>query len=264
MRFVKPLVLIVAISSSFASAHEQWLEPNQYQVRPEATIKADIRIGQNFKGYAYPYLEHETDQYIEWDASGRRAVDAITGDKPAYSSKMSEVGFRWVGLESKAYDLTFDSEKKFVDYINGEGLEWVLDWYQEQGKSKESVTETYYRHAKTLFSVEGSEEAEWLTEPLGHRLELIPVATFTQCSTAPTFQLLWQGKPLEGALVRRFIKGKRGTEQYRTNQNGKVRFTAQEGPFLINAVRIDYGSEPRAMGKDWVSDWASLTYQCHK
>ena len=138
MRFVKPLVLIVAISSSFASAHEQWLEPNQYQVRPEATIKADIRIGQNFKGYAYPYLEHETDQYIEWDASGRRAVEAITGDKPAYSSKMSEVGFRWVGLESKAYDLTFDSEKKFVDYINGEGLEWVLDWYQEQGKSKEA------------------------------------------------------------------------------------------------------------------------------
>jgi uncharacterized GH25 family protein len=264
VKLVKSLALIVAISSPFASAHEQWLEPSHYQVRPEATIKADIRIGQNFKGYAYPYLEHETEQFFERDASGQRTVDAITGDKPAYHSKMSEDGFRWVALESKAYDLTFDSEKKFVDYINGEGLEWVLDWYKEQGKSREDVTETYYRHAKTLVSVVGSEEPDWVTEPLGHRLELIPIASFTQCASAPTFQLLWQGKPLEGALVRRFIKGKRGTEQYRTNQNGKVRFTAQEGPFLINAVRIDYGSEPRAKGNDWVSDWASLTYQCHK
>lgn len=264
MKIIKPLALIVAISSSLASAHEQWLEPNQYQVQPEATIKADIRIGQNFKGYAYPYLEHETEQFIERDVSGIRSVEAITGDKPAYQSKMSEEGFRWVALDSKAYDLTFDSEKKFVDYIKGEGLEWVLDWYTEQGKSREGVTETYYRHAKTLFSVAGSAEPEWVTEPLGQRLELIPIASFTQCDTAPTFQLLWQGEPLEGALVRRFIKGKRGTEQYRTNQNGKVRFTAQEGPFLINAVRIDYGSDPRAKGKDWVSDWASLTYQCQK
>ncbi len=264
MKKVKPLALIVAISSSLASAHEQWLEPSKYQVSSNATIKADIRIGQNFKGYAYPYLEHETEQYSERDESGVRTVNAITGDKPAYISKMSETGYRWVGLESQAYDLTFDSEKKFVDYIKGEGLEWVLDWYHEQGRSKGGVTETYYRHAKTLFSVAGSDEPEWLTEPLGHRLELIPIKTFTQCATAPTFQLLWQGEPIEGALVRRFIKGKRGTEQYRTNQNGKVRFTAQEGPFLINAVRIDYGSDPRAKGKDWVSDWASLTYQCHK
>lgn len=264
MKFIKPLALIVAISSSLASAHEQWLEPNQYQVQTEATIKADIRIGQNFNGYAYPYLEHETEQFVERDASGLRKVNAITGDKPAYHSTMSQEGLRWVGLDSKAYDLTFDSEKKFVDYIKGEGLEWVLDWYKEQGKSREGVTETYYRHAKTLFSVADSKEPEWVTEPLGQRLELIPIASFTQCETAPTFQLLWQGEPLEGALVRRFIKGKRGTEQYRTNQNGKVRFTAQEGPFLINAVRIDYGSEPRAKGKDWVSDWASLTYQCQK
>lgn len=255
-------LLIIAFTSMPVSAHEFWLEPSLFSVSPNSAIEADIRIGQRYNGYAYPYLEHEALTFHVRDDLGLRDVQAVTGDKPAYKSDLIDTGMRWVGFESDAYDIKFSNKKKLIGYLETEGLEWVIDWYEREGRSPEGMTETYYRHAKTLIRVSGAQEPSWIDEPLDHRFELIPSAGFTQCASDPEFQLLWEGQPISDILVRRLTKEESDTDALRTDEEGRVKFKAKEGIFLINAVRIDEGTHARAEGKDWYSDWASLTYEC--
>jgi len=201
--------------------------------------------------------------FHERDDKGLRDVMAVTGDKPAYSGSLVDTSMRWIGFESDAYDLTFSNQVKIIGYLETEGLEWVIDWYKSEGISPDLMTETYYRHAKTLVSVEGAQEPSWVSEPLKHRLELVPGAGFTDCSSEPEFQLLWEGQPIQDLLVRRLAKDESEIDQHRTDRDGRVQFAPKSGTFLINAVRIDFGSHERAKGKDWYSDWASLTYKCN-
>lgn len=263
MKRVLPTALILLSYTSFVSAHEFWLESDPFITAPGSTIDVQIKIGQLFNGRSYPYLEHEAVSYHTLDESGLVPINAMTGDKPALRYSFNDPGYRMVGYESSAFHIQFDDTVKFVTYLRAEGLDSALDWYKTTGTSMNGATETYYRHAKTLAGTAGAKEPSWITEPMGHRLEIIPQRGITQCDSAPKFRVLWQGKPIEGLLVRRFKKDSKQSEELRTNSDGFVAFNAAEGAFLMNTVRIAKGDEsPRGEGRDWYSDWASFTYEC--
>ena len=246
-----------------ASAHEFWLESDPFITAPDNTIDVHIKIGQLFNGRSYPYLEHEAVSYHTLDERGLVPIKAMTGDKPALRYSLEASGYRMVGYESTAFHIKFDDTVKFVTYLRAEGLESALSWYKTTGTSMDGATETYYRHAKTLAGTAGAAEPNWLSEPMGHRLEIIPQRGITQCASQPSFKVLWQSEPVEGLLVRRFRKDSKESDELRTNSEGLVTFNAIEGAFLMNTVRIAKGSEsPRGEGRDWYSDWASFTYEC--
>lgn len=251
---------MLAINSTLVSAHEFWLEPSNF-VAPNGTeVGFEIRIGQYFNGRNYPFIERETEQFFKRTDVGREEIKALNGDKPAVTLTLQGAA-SWVAYESTDFNIRFRDTQKFFTYLNDEGLEWVVNWYKTEGKDPTDATETYYRHAKAL-SWSGPDEPSWLTEPLGMRLELVPDAGFLRCQQPARYRVLHLGEPLEGHLVRRFRKGTEDVQQMRTDAQGYVEFPAGEGPYLVNVVRIDDSNNPRAKGKDWVSDWGSLTYAC--
>ena len=252
--------LILALNSLTVSAHEFWLEPERFAAPEGTTVGFEIRIGQYFSGRNYPYIDRETEAFIKRTDSGIEPIKAVTGDKPAVTLEL-EGRATWVAYTSNDFNIRFRDTEKFTNYLKDEGLEWVFEWYKEQGKSLKDATESYYRHAKAL-SWSGPDEPEWLSEPLGMRIELVPDSGFLRCSELARFRALYQGEPLEGHLVRRFRKGTEEVQEFRADADGYVEFPAGEGPFLLNVVHIEDASNPRAKGKDWISDWASLTYTC--
>jgi uncharacterized GH25 family protein len=253
-------IFILATNTASVSAHEFWLEPTRFAAPEGTEVGFDIRIGQYFNGRAYPYIDRETESFIKRTDAGIAEIKAFTGDKPAVTLEL-EGRATWVAYTSNDFNIRFRDTEKFTNYLKDEGLEWVLDWYREQGKSLKDATESYYRHAKAL-SWSGPQEPQWLSESLGMRIELVPDTGFLRCSQPARFRALYQGEPLEGHLVRRFRKGSEEVEQFRADSQGYVEFPAGEGPFLLNVVHIEDASNPRAKGKDWISDWASLTYTC--
>lgn len=252
--------VILAINSAAVSAHEFWLEPTQFVAPSGSEVGFEIRIGQYFNGRHYPFIQGETEQFFKRTELGREEIEALNGDKPAVKLELKGPA-SWVAYESTNFNIRFRDTEKFFSYLNEEGLEWVVDWYDKQAKSPKDATETYYRHAKAL-SWSGPDEPNWLSEPLGMRLELVPDSGFLQCQQPARYRVLYQSEPLKGHLVRRFRKGTDVVEQIRSDAQGYVEFPASEGPFLVNVVRIDDANNPRAKGKDWVSDWGSLTYAC--
>jgi len=254
------LLAILTLNSSNVSAHEFWLEPSPFFAQENTSIDFDIRIGQNFGGRLYPFIERETVQFFVRDADGRRDISAVTGDKPAARIALTAPAV-WVGYESADFNIRFNDSEKFFSYLNDEGLESVIDWYRDNNVDPKGATETYYRHAKALVWSNPS-EPDWLTQPLGMRIELVPQPGFLACSQSPSFQVLHLNEPLEGHLVRRFQKDRLDADVALTDAKGMVTFTPKAGQFLLNVVTIDNSTNPRAKGKDWVSDWGSLTYAC--
>lgn len=259
-RFTSFGTLILTLNAAPVSAHEFWLEPDRFVAPEGSSIGFEIRIGQYFNGRNYPFIERETEAFEKRTDEGIRKIEAVTGDKPAVTLEL-EGRATWVAYTSTDFNIRFRDTEKFSNYLKDEGLEWVLDWYKRENKSLKDATETYYRHAKAL-SWSGPEEPEWLSEPLGMRIELVPDTGFLSCKQPAKFRALYQGEPLEGHLVRRFRKGIEEVQQQRVDAQGYVEFPPGEGPFLLNVVHIEDASNPRAKGKDWVSDWASLTYAC--
>lgn len=259
-RFAPIGTLILTFNGAHVSAHEFWLEPDRFAAPVGTEVGFEIRIGQYFNGRAYPYIDRETEAFIKRTDAGVTEIKATTGDKPAVTLEL-EGRATWVAYTSNDFNIRFRETEKFTNYLKDEGLEWVLDWYEKSGKSLKDATESYYRHAKAL-SWSGPQEPDWLSDPLGMRIELVPASGFLRCANPARFQAIYHGMPLEGHLVRRFRKGSEDVQQARTDAQGWVEFPPGEGPFLLNVVHIEDATNPRAKGKDWMSDWASLSYAC--
>jgi uncharacterized GH25 family protein len=74
-------------------------------------------------------------------------------------------------------------------------------------------------------------------------------------------RLLWQGRPLGGALVSALpYASPESKESLRSDRDGRVRFRGLgPGVWLVKAVQmVRVTSDPNA---DWRSVWASLTFE---
>ena len=75
-------------------------------------------------------------------------------------------------------------------------------------------------------------------------------------------RLLYQGRPLEGALVVAVPQDTRTPRQARTDRDGRVTLSLYDGVWLIKAVHMV--PAPAGSGADWESLWASLTFKATK
>jgi uncharacterized GH25 family protein len=72
--------------------------------------------------------------------------------------------------------------------------------------------------------------------------------------------LLYRNKPLKGALVTAIARRDGQRVSVRSDATGRARFTLTgDGGWLIKSVHMT--AAPAAAGVDWVSYWASLTFE---
>ncbi|MDF1607786.1 DUF4198 domain-containing protein [Hoeflea sp. YIM 152468] len=253
----------LVMAASPVQAHEFWLEPQAFSVAADFPIKADIRVGQDFKGDAFPFIPARFSAFKHHDRLGESEVTGTTGDLPALQLVPRTEGLNIVTYVSVAERIRFRDWEKFAAYLDYEGLNRIAAHHDVRGLPRDDIRELYTRCAKTLVSVGG--ETGDLDRATGMRLEL--VADERPQALAPGaqmgFTLLWDGQPLADTQVALFHRGKTGDDATRTlartDASGLARFTlAAEGTYLAASVHMT--EAPAGRNADWQSYWASLTF----
>jgi len=246
-----------------AAAHEFWIAPSSHRAGPGDTIAIGARVGTGFRGESLPFSARRCVRLV---ARAGRTVDlapaAIEGDpRWARFAPPDDSGVLF-GYESDFTSITLPAAE-FERYLAEEGLEAPLaargrDVVQGPGR------ERYRRCAKAWVAGRAERRA---THPLGLPLEIVPRSA-PGSSARLAVRLLWEGRPLEGGLIRAWrVPGAPETRdpagaawEGRTDARGAASVpTADEGRWLIAAVHMVPSRDPAIA--DWESTWTSLTFE---
>lgn len=263
MRIANFGILIVATAMAHgvasAAAHEFWVAPQRYTVKPGDPIVAPLVVGRMMKGVSLPYISSNFRSFTITTRNGTRKVRGFEGDLPALSYTAKEPGLHVIAHHTTAKQITYDSWEKFTKYLALEGLKDIAKAHHARGLLYSGFTESYTRCAKALVQV-GPVGARDLDAPRGLPLELIAVENpYSQGLKTLAVTLLRMGKPVAGRQITVFrYDGKVSRTIVSTDAGGRASISlAGGGSFLLNAVDFQPVKDGTAV---WASHWATLTF----
>jgi uncharacterized GH25 family protein len=259
------LVYLTILTTSFgalpAHSHDFWIEPATFRPAVGEKIPLRLFVGEHFKGEPLIYAPTQFERYIYAAPSATHAVTGAVGDDPAGSVAVNEPGTYVVGYYSKKSEVTFESYDKFEEYLIKEGLEQHRTLAKKRAQIRDGVLESFTRCVKVLMHTPAASKSQGVTDRvLGFPLELIAEALPEINQPNARLRLLYQGQPLEGALVVAFTKQQPLTKiKARTDKAGRVTLPLSSGGvWLVTTVHMIPAS---LLGRaDWESYWASLSF----
>ena len=260
--------LLLVMLAMPARAHEYWLTLTDLTPKLGQTVEIGAASGVGFRGEAKLWDPQRAVEFA-WHSQRRFSLAPMAPEGEArwgWFTFPDTTGV-WVQYQSNFVGITL-APQAFDAYLQEEGLDGPLAARRKAGSTSEG-RERYRRCAKAW--VDGTSALRART-PLGQPLELVPLA---RPGAEPSLhvRLLWQGKPLAGALVHTYRQplGDDGrvrplaerdsvgvTEAKRTDARGEVVLSvADAGEWLVSVVHMVASADPAA---DWESTWASLTF----
>jgi hypothetical protein len=235
-----PRILILALLAPAALAHDFWIEPSTYRPAPAATVTASLRVGMDFAGDPVARSSTLIDSFVVRDASGERPVNGFENQDPAGIIRVT--GPAVIGYRSKGSMLE-QTPEKFAQFLREEGLLHVVPAPPARGHR-----ERFTRYAKALVGPYAP------AKPFGWRFELVPLGT------PSSLRLLFEQKPLAGALVTAIARDDDARVSARTDRQGKVTLALpHDGVWLVKATHL-VAAAPGS-GAEWESLWASVTFE---
>jgi uncharacterized GH25 family protein len=250
--------MIVVCATAFpAAAHDFWIEPSTFRPAVGTTFTTGLRVGQDFLGDPVPRVTAGIDRFFVRDAEGEREVIGRENRDPAGYVHIEVPGLAIVGYRSKPSRLDLDAVK-FEEFLRQEGLEAISALRATRGESTKPDHEIFSRCAKALI-VAGGAQPSGYDKVLGFRLELVPETS--PYGARSRFRLLYEGKPLQGALVIALSQSEGAARMLaRTDRQGRVEFSfPRNGVWLVKSVHMI--PAPAASGVEWESLWASVTFE---
>jgi uncharacterized GH25 family protein len=248
---------LVAFACARASAHDFWIEPNTFSATAGAPLSFALRVGEHFKGDPVPRQAAMIERFVIAGPDGVRDVTGREGSDPAGFTSIATPGVYVIGYRSRPTSLESDAAK-FEQYLREEGLERISDQRKQAGRSNTPGIEIFSRCAKAIVKSSHTSPAALKDQTLGLRLELI--ADRLTPGRPSTFRLLYEGQPLEGALVVAIPKDAPMQKlTARSDKAGRVTLTMPAGVWLVKAVHMV--SAPRETAAEWESLWASTTFE---
>jgi len=242
-------------------AHDFWLEPSSFRPEPGTEVALRLRVGERFTGDALPRNPALLAQFIAAGAGGVRSVPGGKGMDPAGVLRIEEPGIVVVGYRSRHSSVEL-APGAFDAYLAEEGLAHIAAERATRKQPDGAVRELFSRCAKALL-LAGAGGASGHDRILGFTLELTPESSpyALRVGDALPVRLLYEGQPLEGALVVAINKHDPGTKvQARSDRDGRVGLRlSRAGAWLVKAVHMI--PAPAGSGAHWESLWASLTFE---
>ncbi len=263
MRTVGPIVFaaLLGLVSAALRAHDFWIEPSTFTPAPGQRVSFRLQIGQGLRGDPFPRDPNLIARFIAAGPAGDMPVPGRVLGDPAGVVMVQEPGLYMIVYDSYRYPVELDAAK-FETYLKDEGLEKISALRAKRGQSAAGAREVFSRCAKSLLAVGGGGAAGW-DRVFGEHLELVaeknPYA-LAGGGELPV-RLLYEGKPLAGALVQALQRDRAGAKvTARTDAKGRARLKLDRAGFwLVKAVHMV--PAPQDTGADWESFWASLTFE---
>jgi hypothetical protein len=279
---IHPLVLFAVLLWALPlAAHDFWIVPSTFRPGVSSPLALRLRVGENLRGDPVPRDPAQVDRFVLLGplagsaGSAETPIAGVLGADPAGFVHVGEAGLYTVVYRSHRTRIDLPPEK-FDEALRREGLERILEVRKSRGESLKPSTEVFSRCAKALVlvgqpvSTPGALAAPGakipFDRPVGMTLELIPEKNPYEMKAGDELpvRLLYQGKPLAGALVIALgLHETDGKLAARSGKDGRVRLRLPEGGFwLVKAVHMI--PAPPDTGVDWESLWASLTFDLPK
>lgn len=266
MKFSR-LVFAVALclSGAHVSAHEFWIEPQEFQVEIGGEMAIDLKNGQNFVGTRLSYFENQFTRFELAQGDIVIAAKGRTGDRPALTANAQNDGLLVILHETTSSTLKYKEWVKFTnfadhkDFPNAEADHKVAGWPQTDFR------ESYTRHVKALIAVGAGDGADRnfgmatefvaLTNPYADSFDGdMKVQVFFDAVPRADVQVeVFERAPDESVLV----------TLYRTDESGIASIPVKSAhTYLFDAVVLQpYTSDDKAV---WQTLWAALTFHVPK
>lgn len=253
-------------AATAASAHEFWIESQQYQVQSGAPLIADLRNGEKFKGSAMIWSDRQFTRFEMVSGETFIPVTGRLGDAPALQATAPADGLLVVLHETTPLSLTYKEWAKFLRFADHKDFASAAADHLARGWPKQGFRESYTRHAKALIAVgsgAGSDRA------FGLETEFVALSN----PYVPGFdgvmavQVNYQGTPRIDAQVEVFERAPDGSvtvSLQRTDARGAARIPVRPGhEYLFDAVVLR--PSPLAGSSEtaplWETLWAALTFK---
>ncbi len=262
LRCLTVLCFVLGVQPAFA--HEFWISPERYQIAMGEDAVAHLRVGQEFKGPAFSYIDRQVTRFDLVQGETVAPVIARTGDNPAMDVTLDDEGLWIVVHETADSTLTYREWEKFEAFVAHKAFPGVLGDHAARGLPEAGFKESYRRFAKALIAVgdgAGQDRA------VGLRTEIVALANpYTDdLSDGLPVQVLFEGAPRAQAQVELFAKAADGSVTvtlHQTDAEGRVSLPVKPGTeYLVDAVKM-IPLEPEAETDPvWKSLWAALTFK---
>ncbi len=257
------LVLSLVIE---AVAHDCFLMAKPFRPSAGEPVMVAIHIHDDFPGKHVAWNLDRILRFHHWHGGSlvESASPSPLPDSSGVIIRPSQPGVHLIAVDWAPRLITIEAEK-FTEYLRSEGLNHIIRAREVQQQQAKPGRERYSRYIKTfVYAGEGNDRA--VRTVVGQTIELTPLDNPYAQSVGDTvrFQLLFQGKPLSGALVSATHAGteKRAhkyAQSARTNREGIVSFRlTHNGAWLVRTVyMLPAVDDPEV---EWESWWASVTF----
>ena len=264
------LILAVATAAAPASAHEMFLKPENSMQAPDSPQVLRLINGTFDKSENAITRDRMADVSIV--ANGKvtkpRPSDWRDDENSSYLNYNSgEAGTHVIGVSTKPRIITMSADD-FIAYLKHDGVLDTLATFQANNTLAE-VRERYSKHIRTIVQV-GDERTDSYAAKLGYAVEIILDKNPYKLRFGDDigFQVLHNGEPVRGQLVRASYEGFHGHDdsgghinsyEMRTDEDGRARFLLNnKALWYISLIHMEKIDDPDA---DYESNWATITFK---
>lgn len=268
MKQILTALALLSLSPASVAAHEYWIAPETHRAEEGTTLRADLRVGQDFSGEVYPWLRRNVIAARVEGPDGAADLGGREGDIPALSVPLGGPGLYRISLHTTPAYLIFDSFDQFVRYTEYEGLTGIAERHKARGLPDKGFGEAFTRNARALVQV-GPATPDQADAPSGMPFDLVAEANpFVEGLAGLPVRLTWQGQPSPDTQIAVFLLPEGGTapqdtvrSTLRTDADGRALIPLpQAGRYMLAAVHIEELSPEESAAAVWESHWASLTF----
>jgi uncharacterized GH25 family protein len=259
-RLRSALAIALFAIAARAGAHDFWIEPSTFRPAVGEDFTVSLRVGEHFRGELVPRDDRRIKRFFIVSSFGDAPLPGLPGSDPAGFAKLDTPGVAVIGYRSDWTPVTLEAEK-FEKYLADEGLDRVLAERGKRGEHGKPGREVFSRSAKSI--VFAGPRGREFDRRLGLTLEVLVRADPAKwkADTPMRFQLLYDDKPLAGALVKAICRDDPDTTlTARTGKDGTAALRLPRGGvWLVEAVQMVPAG--KSVDADWESVWGSVTFE---
>ena len=256
----------LAFTATAAEAHDFWVQPQLFAAAPGLAVPFTIQVGHGTFRQRWGAGIERIVRFDDIGPSGktdRRAVLQAPGGPQDGVITFATPGTHVIVLETTLAASELPSIR-FNDYAKVEGLTPALALRERLKLTDSPGRELYSRRAKALVQVGPVDGAQpQVTRQVGLTLEIVPQRNPYALSPTEVLpvQILYQGKPLAGALVKlnNLDFDARPIETHLTDAGGRTAFNPpRRGKWQLNVIWTKpIAGNPKA---DFETVFSSLTF----
>jgi uncharacterized GH25 family protein len=261
--------MLTLCCASPVHAHDFWVQPSAYWVKPQAVIPMTIQVGHGPARQRSPITLR---RIVRFDAIGPNAVVTdLRGQLQLGAAQkdgdiaLPSAGAYIVVLQTDDRAQTHLPALRFNDYLKVEGVTPALEQRTRLNRMDADESESYSRCAKAILQSgpASAESQTQITRPLGLPLEIVPERNpyaLPRSATLPV-RVIYEGRPLPGALVKltRLESDATPFETHLTDASGRAVFSLPNtGTWLLNVVWTK--PQPPSAETDYETVFSSLSF----